>query len=194
MRGVANGGRWSARARLAVAVLFLLTALPAAGPVTRADEVDTEYQIKAAFLYKFGGYVEWPETPDDARDGNFTIAVMGADLLAEYLADMVGTRRIAGRPIEVRVVREGADLTDVQVLFVGRSTYDAASTLAGLRDEPVLTVTESDDTGLEGGVINFVVVDNKVRFDIALASARQRELKISARLLEVARRVVERPS
>lgn len=186
---------WRARAlisrcRYAVFILAALCVL-LSGHRVAADELDAEYQIKAAFLYKFGGYVKWPVEPGK----HFTIAVMGADSLAAHLSDMARDRSIAGRPIEVRVVGLRDELSDVQVLFVGRKVNDEADViLASVRDEPVLTVTELPDPVPPGGVINFVVVNNRVRFDIALSSAERRKLKISARLLEVARNVVEKPS
>lgn len=161
------------------------------------DDRSAEYQIKAAFIYKFSSYVQWPDTSTEARHNPFTIAVVGADVLAEYLAEMVKGREVEGRPIAVRALKEAneEDLAGVQVLFVGSfAEDDAGPALAIVKGRPVLTVTESDPSQPDGGVINFVVVDNKVRFDIALALAEQRKLKISARLLEVARRVLERTS
>lgn len=171
-------------------IVFLCWIAAAPGiTAAAADEPAAEYQIKAAFLYKFGSYVEWP---DEAGGDAFTIAVTGADDLAAYLADMVRGRRLNGKPIEVRTLEPGETAPDIQVLFVGKSVQGAMSSiLSGFRGRPVLTVTEADTAG---GIINFVVVNNRVRFDIALGSAEQRKLRISARLLEVARQVVEHSS
>ena len=166
-------------------------------PVAFGDDRTAEYQIKAAFIYKFSSYIQWPDTFTGTGESSFTIAVVGADVLAEYLSEMVKGREVEGRPIVVRAL-EGAneeDLASVQVLFVGSSAEDdAAPALASIKGRPVLTVTESDPSQPDGGVINFVVVDDRVRFDIALTLAEQRRLKISARLLEVARRVLGRTS
>lgn len=178
-----------------IASFLFFAVLTPPDSVASAEEVATEYQIKAAFLYKFGSYVEWPEGSFDSENGTFTIGVMGADKLARYLVGMVRGRTIAGRPIVIHVLEPGQDLSGVQVLFIGRGVKDELpSILAAVRDDPVLTVTESDASRSTDSVINFVVVDNRVRFDVALASAKHRRLKISARLLEVARRVSGRSS
>lgn len=185
-----NGAMFQVRRWWLAAGLVAVVLLTSPSSVA-ADQLDVEYQIKAAFLYKFGGYVEWPE--GSSSDQDFTIVVMGADLLVRYLSEIVEGRSVAGRPVNIRTLRSIDDLEDAQVLFVGKSAKDdAGPILERVRDKPVLTVTEWDHDS--GGIINFVVVDNKVRFDIALSSAERRRLKISARLLEVARRVVEKPS
>lgn len=185
-----NDVMFQARRWWLAACLVTVVLLTSPSPVA-ADKLDVEYQIKAAFLYKFGGYVEWPEGSSGDRD--FTIVVVGADLLVRYLSEIVEGRSVAGRPINIRTLRSVDDLDDAQVLFVGKSAEDdARPILERVRDRPVLTVTEWDHES--GGIINFVVIDNRVRFDIALSLAEQRRLKISARLLEVARRVVEKPS
>ncbi|HTQ78336.1 MAG TPA: YfiR family protein [Burkholderiales bacterium] len=151
----------------------------------------TEYQVKAAFLYKFGGYVEWPADALGGAGAPFTVGVMGAEELAAELSQITSGRSTSGHPISVRSLRPGDPLEGLQVLFVGRD--DAAhlpQILDALHGRPVLVVTESDDGLPDGSMINFVLVDDKVRFDIAPASAEHGNLRISSRLLAVARRVV----
>ncbi|MGB5082450.1 MAG: YfiR family protein, partial [Burkholderiales bacterium] len=169
------------------------TALAAAvvGPqAARADQPD-EYRVKAAFLYKFGSYVEWPERSFARPDSPIAIGVMGADTLADELAQIVAGRNVNGRPVLVRKLRPGNSVAGLHVLFIGRTGRGRlAEILGAARSQALLTVTESDEALDLGSMINLVVVEDKVRFDVALPSSESGNLKISARLLGVARKVV----
>ena len=159
------------------------------------SEAQSEYRVKAAFLYKFGSYVEWPDRAFPRSDSPLTIGVIGADALAEELEQIVSGRNVNGRPVQVRRLRAGESMAGLQVLFIGRADAGRlAEILSAAKGRSVLTVTESEDALQLGSVINFVVVDDKVRFDVALPPADLGSLKISSRLLAVARKVVSRPS
>ena len=153
-----------------------------------------EYEVKAAFLYKFASYVEWPPKVFDQPGSPFAIGIAGADLLADALARIVVGREIGGRPVEIRKLHRGDPLTGLQILFVGRPGDGPSSFLASARGRPLLTVSESEDAFASGSMINFVIVDDKVRFDVALREAELANLKVSARLLSVARKVRTGPS
>ncbi|HYS50432.1 MAG TPA: YfiR family protein [Burkholderiales bacterium] len=161
----------------------------------QADAQADEYRVKAAFLYKFGSYIEWPSGSFASADSPVTIGVMGAEALAEELAQIVAGRNVNGRPVRVRRLRPGDPIAGLHVLFVGRADGGRlAEILAAARGQALLTVTESDE-GLElGSMINFVVVEDKVRFDIAPPPSESSNVKISARLLGVARKVVSKSS
>lgn len=181
--------------RAAITWLLAIVCAPAwpqAGPPL------AEYQVKAAFLYKFSTYVEWPAQAFERPDSPFVIGVAGGnDTFIDTLARTASGRQIGGRPIDVRKLRRGASLEGLQVLFIARSgdTAALADMVASAKGQAVLTVTEAEpDPHPAGSMINFVVEGNKVRFDIAPAAADQRNLKISARLLSVARRVIGRPA
>jgi hypothetical protein len=173
--------------RLLLAGTLLWTAAGMAQTDSRAAEV----RIKAAFLYKFGDFVQWPPAAFTRPDASFTIGVMGAEDLAVALEQVVVDRRVQGRPVAVRRLRRGESLAGLHMLFVGQSeTGRLSEVLAAARGHAVLTVTESEDAIASGSMINFVAVDDKVRFDVALPPAERGQLKISSRLLAVARKVV----
>ena len=161
----------------------------------QADAQVDEYRVKAAFLYKFGSYIEWPSGSFARADSPVTIGVMGADALAEELTRIVAGRNVNGRPVRVRKLRPGDPIAGLHVLFVGRGEGGRlAEILAAARGQALLTVTESEE-GLElGSMINFVVVEDKVRFDIAPPPSESSNLKISTRLLGVARKIVAKSS
>lgn len=179
---------------LRAGALLLVVAASAVGPHTaRADTQADEYRVKAAFLYKFGGYVEWPGSSFARADSPLAIGVVGADALADELARIVSDRSVNGRSVQVRKLRPGNSIAGLHVLFIGRADSGRlADVLVAARGRAVLTVTESDD-GLElGSTINFVLVDDKVRFDVAPPPPESGGMKISSRLLAVARKVVSK--
>jgi len=153
----------------------------------------TEASVKAAFLSKFAGYVEWPAGTWATHDGPFVFGVLGSDEIAAELAKATAGRNVDGHPMTVRRVREGESLRGVHALFVGRGAAERLATLLRAAQQPaILTVTEAE-RGLEAGsVINFVLADDRVGFEVSLEAAERHGLKISSRMLGVARRVVQR--
>jgi hypothetical protein len=147
-----------------------------------------EQRVKAAFLFKFGGYVEWPESVFPHKDSPLIIGVAGADVLAGELSQIVAGRTLNGRPVTVRRVRAGEPLTNIHVLFVSRSEIGRLTELLA-QAQPVLTVTDIDKGLAQGSIINFVVAENRVRFEVSLDAAKRNGLKIGAPLLSVAMRV-----
>jgi hypothetical protein len=167
-----------------VAVPLALAALPLRAA---AQPAATEAAVKAAYLHRFLSYVEWPPSALPAPTSPFMIGVLGSDAVASALPAIVAGRQHAGRPIGVRMLPSGtASLDGLHVLFIGRSTA-ADSVMARLAQRPVLVVTENEIDA--GGMLNFVVVDGRVRFEAAPAMAEQAGLKLSARLLAIAERV-----
>jgi hypothetical protein len=170
--------------------LLLALALPLAA-LAQSDSRPGEAQIKAAFLYKFGDFVQWPPASFGRADAPFAIGVMGAEDVAAALEQLVASRTVQGRPVVVRRVRPGESLARLHMLFVGQADAPhLAETLAAAKGQALLTVTDSDNAISQGSMINFVAEGQRVRFDIALASAEHGQLKISSRLLAVARRVI----
>ncbi len=172
--------------RLLVSLLGLLGLVSAQCPA-QTEEYSVE-SVKAAFLYRFLEYVEWP---DGARpDGPLTIAVLGDESLAEELHRNVRGRLAHGREIRAHSVSSVQEGLDAQVLFVSEHWKKKLPAVAEAHArDPVLIVTEGEGALDRGSVINFLVVDGNVRFEISLSAAEQRGLKLSSRLLSVALRV-----
>jgi hypothetical protein len=147
----------------------------------------SERSVKAAYIYKFLGYVEWPTDAFPVPDAPLVIGVVGADQLAGDLADLTRGRNVNGHPIEVRRMKAGEALTGVDVLFVGAAERNRLPVLArAAATHAVLVITE-DENGLdEGAVINFVLVNGHVRFEVALDAADRAGIRLSSRLLAVA--------
>jgi len=161
-----------------------------AAAATRAQARELEHQVKAAYLYKFAGHVEWPAGTFASADTPLTFGVLGADDVATELERIKPGRMINEHPLAVRTLRPGDSLNGVQVLFVGQQ--DATALKRGLepaRQMPVLTVTETPGALGLGSMINFVLVESRVRFEISATRAERQGLKLSSKLLAVAQRV-----
>jgi hypothetical protein len=150
-------------------------------------------RVKAAFLYKFAAYVEWPADTFLDPGSPIVIGVAGADGLASELEQAVVGRQIGARPLEVRRLGRGESASDCcQILFVGASHERgrAAQLLAHAQGRPVLTVTDAVTEHPKGSIINFLAAEDRIRFDISREAAERNGLQLRSQLLGVARQVI----
>lgn len=176
-----------------LALLALLLAWMAS-PAALAGEAEaaeiSQQQVEAAYLYKFGGYVTWPDKAFAAPDSPIVIGVAGSDAVADDLTTMVAGRNIGGRPIEVKRIHEGEPLTGLHILFIGAPKATQSSGLfESSHGRPILVVTEGGDGLSFGSAVSFVIVDDRVRFDVSLNAVQANGLKLSSLLLSVAHAV-----
>ena len=147
----------------------------------------TEYEVKAAFLYNFARFVEWPAAALHDPGAPFVIAILGRDPFGAVLDETVAGKTVAGRPIEVHRIPRVDDARDAQIVFVAPSERaNMAAILKALERPGVLTVGDTDGFALRGGAINFTVQARRVRFEINPAVAEQAGLKMSSQLLKLA--------
>ena len=170
------------------AVVPLVLALAIAQPPA-AHAQPRESAVKAAFLYKFGSFVEWPAGSFKGPQEPLVIGVLGDDAVAEELEQLAAGRSVEGRPLKLRTLRDGEPPGPVHILFVGSLRPQKLRDLLAATPGPVLVVTQQDGALQAGSVINFVNDGARVRFDASVASAELRDLRLSARLLAVARSV-----
>ena len=174
-------------------VRFLLVAMFASASVTTVQGAQFSIDaVKAAYLFRFAQYVEWPEVASPAVP--FVTAVSGADEVAVQLERLLPSMTINGRRAIVRRVTRAQDLEGVHILFVGAGAFSRTRALrARAIEKPILVVTEVEG-GIDGGaVINFIEVDRNLRFEISLNAADRSRLKVNSALLSVAARVERRP-
>lgn len=174
-------------------VLLLLAVLLAAPGTVRAQGAG-EYDLKAAFLYNFAKFVDWPAAAFPEPNASFRICVLGKDPFGGSLQAAVGGEEIAGHKLTVVRTDSLAKPVGCQILFVSRSERDqTAQILAAVKDSPVLTVGDAPGFLEQGGIINFLLEGNKVRFEINNEAAGRSRLTISSKLLQLARRVLPNP-
>ena len=148
----------------------------------------TEYQVKAAFLYNFAKFVEWPQASFKEAGAALVIGILGQDSFGEVLDRTVENKLINGRPIKVKRFGVDEDPGDCHLLFISRSEAERmGEVLSRLRGRSVLLVGETDGFLELGGMISFYLEDQRVRFTVNLDAAEGVRLKISSKLLGVAK-------
>lgn len=172
--------------RRALAVLLLL----GAAELAWANASDLEYKVKAAFLYNFAKFVEWPSDSFDGPGEPVTLCVLGDDPFGESLDTVVRGESLNGRPFVVHRTRDLREARACHVVFVPASESRRQGEILGtLRGAGVLTVGEGQGFLTDGGVIRFVLDQNRVRFEVNLDAAGAHQLRLSSKLLRLARRV-----
>jgi hypothetical protein len=173
-------------------LLVTLVAAVVTPSVTSAQSPDfREYQVKAAFIYNFALYVEGPTNADNGGNKPYSVCVIGDNYLGPALASING-RVIRNRRLVVSQVREVEDVGNCDILFISASEKtNLTSFLEAVRSRPVLTISDMERFTQSGGMIGFVTLDNKVRFEINLKQAQRSRLRVSSQLLKLARDVIE---
>jgi hypothetical protein len=172
--------------RLCFSLVLALTPLLAQAQGLGAQRDST---VKAAFLYKFGGFVEWPAGVFLRPDEPMVIGVFGDDAVAADLEQLAAGRTVEGHPLAVRRIRESDALERLHVLFAGGAREARVREVLAAVRGPVLTVSDLDGGHRLGAVLNFTNDGGRVRFTASLPQAQARGLRLSARLLAVAQEV-----
>ena len=175
--------------------MVLLAAVSVRPPNAKADSNGTsEYDVKAAFLFHFAQFVEWPEEAFLSAESPLTYCTVGEDVFGGEMDESVKGKLIGNRPLRVLHLREREPINGCQVLFIGAAQKGRQTEeLASANGRPMLTVGETADFAQEGGIIGFFLEDKKVRFEINVGAAEKARLKISAKLLVLAKTVLGNP-
>jgi YfiR/HmsC-like len=158
--------------------------------------VNREAPLKALFLYNFGTYVEWPASSFSGDQSPFVIGVLGTAPLDETLNQIAASKQIAGRKIVVQHFESLGAVQPCHILFVPHAVPagQQRQIIEMLKNRPVLLVGESDGFAADGGDVNFFIQANRIRFEVNPNSAKEQQLKISSKLLSMARIVDSRPA
>ncbi|MBI4205330.1 MAG: YfiR family protein [Betaproteobacteria bacterium] len=184
---------WRTRALTLIALITGAAGWPGWGSAADNESATLEHRVKAAFLYKIAGYVEWPHSSFAQPDTPITIGVVGAEPVAAELSRISTGRTAQNRPITVRQLKSNELPAGVHILFVGRAESGQLNQLVPkAQQRSILIVTESEGALAQGSAINFVMADGRVRFEVSLGSAEKSKLKLSSRLLAVAQEVFTR--
>ncbi len=173
-------------------LLVIAALLAGSDPRARAQAPPTEYEIKAAFLYNFAKFVDWPVDKFADPQAPVVLGIVGDDPFGAALDAMVLGKSVNGRAFQVKRLKPGPDLRSCHIVFVPASgKKHLPEILASLRGSSVLTVGETDWFVRSGGAVNFLLEDNKVRFEINVDAVARARLKISSKLLALARSVID---
>ncbi len=145
-----------------------------------------ENQIKAAFLYNFANFVEWPSSAFPNARAPIVLGVFGKKNLVEIL-NSATLRPIRGREVIAKPCERLTDLNECHVLFIDRSKADdLQKILERIKDKSILTVSDMENFAQKGGIINFIEKDSQIRFAINAQAARRSKLSVSSKLLNLA--------
>ena len=173
----------SVGAVLATLVVFLLAA-----PLVPNASAQSGDEVMAAFLLNFARYVEWPKEAFDRDDMPVRFCMLSSRDFEKIVAETVSGKTVSDRPIVVRRTSDLHETHGCHILFIGRESDDSNSdAVAALEGRSVFTVADQEGFALAGGVANFFRSDNRIRFEINPAAATKVGLKISSRLLRLAK-------
>jgi hypothetical protein len=159
------------------------------GPLTATTaQAQSEDQVMAAFLLNFARYVEWPATAFATEDAPVRICMLGSQEFGEIVSNTVSGKNVGDRSVTVTMKTDLASARDCHVLFIA-SEFELpnAETVAALGRTSIFTVADREGFATAGGIANFFREDNKIRFEINPTAAKRADLKISSRLLRLAK-------
>jgi len=158
------------------------------------SKAPTEYELKAAFLFNFARFVEWPSSAFSSPQSPFLICVLGTDPFGSTLDDAMLRHSIQGRPTALLRIKHVSDIVGCQILFVPSSeSHRLPEITAKLRGQCVLVIGESENFASSGGVIQFSLEESRIRFLINTDAADRSGLKFSSKLLALAKIVRDSP-
>jgi hypothetical protein len=196
MKPDATGHGWwamkIARMRSRIPFLFVL-ALSCSASALLAQTTAKEYRIKAAFLFNFSHYVEWP--PDAFKEANspLTYCTIGDDPFEGALDQSLNAKSVGTHPLRVQHLKAPENFQGCQIVFIGANEKKRVTAiLETLKQAPVLVVGESTHFVQQGGTVGFLSEENTVRFEVNLDAAQRARLNISATLLSVAKTVIDK--
>ena len=154
---------------------------------TPALAAPTTSQVEAVFLFNFSQFVDWPAQAFPQPDSPIVIGVLGSDPFDGTLDEVVRGEMVKGRPLLVRRFQRVEQLTDCHILFISRSERPRLEPIVQmLKGRSILTVSDLDEFATQGGVIGFVLTDNKIRLRVNLQAAKEAGLTLSSKLLRPA--------
>ncbi len=175
---------------LAAGIVLSLFLATGATRGVHAEEA-SEYQVKAAFIFNFAKFVEWPDRAFASPETPLVFCIFGDDPFDGAL-DALQNKRVKNRPVVVKHVNAAGDIRGCHVLFISpKAEGRIAEVLAAIKDSPVLVVGDTERFIRRGGTIGFLMERNKVVFEINTRAAKGAGLKISSQILTLARNVIE---
>jgi len=171
-----------------VVCVLLFSLLLSCGLRSAAQEAaPSEYQIKSAFLYNFAKFVEWPVSAFATPTSPIVVGVLGNNVFGDNLEKTLSNKVLNNRPLEYKKFESVMEATNCQILFISSSEKGKLPKIfEALRGTSVLTVSETPEFIEAGGMINFTLEANKIRFQINDETAKKARLKISSKLLSLA--------
>lgn len=150
------------------------------------SKATTEYQLKAAFIYNFTRFIDWPPDAFNSADAPFIIGILGKDPLGTYLDDLVKDEKLDNHTITVQRFSDLKEINQCNILFIpAEEATKINKQIPSINRRGILTVSDISDFSKWGGVIRFFKEENKLRLQINLTEAKAGQLTISSKLLSI---------
>jgi uncharacterized protein DUF4154 len=189
--GTRPNGEREGRRPFGIPILATCASLLIAWSASAQANPSSEYAVKAAFLFHFAQFVEWPPEAFKNATAPLLYCTVGENPFNGELENALSGKSIGGHPVRVQHVKQAQELQSCQILFIGiAEKKHLAATLESVKSSPVLTVGDSEHFAQQGGIIGFCQEENKIRFEINLGAAASARLRISAKLLSLAKTVL----
>jgi hypothetical protein len=184
-------GRNGSRVKLLTRLMLVVCAAWVFPGDVFSQALSEEYQLKAMYLSKLPSFVEWPPSAANSSKAAFQLCTLGDYSFGTRLAREVGSVSVGGRKIELRWAHKEQELDGCEVIFFSRSEAKRyGKILEGLKGKSVLTIGESEDFLEAGGMVELSFENDRLKMEVNLVAARNANLKVDARLLAMAKRVV----
>ena len=158
--------------------------------ILSSTPINREYQLKAVFLLNFTHFIEWPSHSFANPEDPFIIGILGTDNFGKYLDEIVTNENVNGHPIVVSRFTSIENLNNCHILFISETQKMTEQIVPKLKKQNVLMVSDAPDFIQKGGIIKFITVDNKIKFQINQEAAKEAGLTISSKMLRLAEIVV----
>ncbi len=180
--------------RLKLHILLFLVLVSSTGYTADTDPSHTrEYQVKAAFIYNFAKFIEWPRDAFPHDSSSISLCILGGNPFGTAIYSIDG-KIVEGKTINVNLYDSLEEIGTCHILFISSSmAEEIPAILERLGNRCILTVGDTDHFAESGGIINFIEQDNKIRFEINVNAAQRARLKISSKLANLAKIVRETP-
>jgi hypothetical protein len=183
---IAVRGRFAASGVLCYALSALLLLWSYVAIAETDNRSVGEYDLKAVYLYSFAQFIKWPEETFRDKQDRIVIGILGQDPFENRIDDIVKAETVQGRPLSVQRFNQVTEVKKCHILFISESFKDEwAGIFKAIQGQSILTVSEVEGFAEKGGIINFVRVDNKIRFEINGKAVKRNNLEISSRLLKL---------
>ena len=174
--------------RLLTLAILLCALLPQPTIYARAPQINAEYKLKAAFLYNFTRFVEWPENAFSSTTSPVIIGIIGEDPFGAFIDELVSNEKIGNRSIIIRRFKGVTDIANCHILYICyQQTEKIAAVLSTASNKGILTIADAPPFTRMGGMVQFYTDKNKIRMQINNGAAKRAGLNISTKLLSVAK-------
>lgn len=180
------------RVIISLIIIFVCYGMFCGTSSTYAKPKSKEYHIKAAFLLNFVKFIQWPSHALSDTSTSLNINILGYDPFNEAL-DTIENKIVKNKKLVIKRISRIEEMKECQILFISTPEKKIMSEiLSKIKDRPILTVSETNDFCQSGGIINFIAVNNKIRFEINVEAAKRSDLIISSKLLKLSKIIKER--